>query len=611
MTEATAPASVGTPRTGERVRFEKPTEIASILVLIGVFFAILMGAMDGLVVATVLPTIAVDLHQENGVTFVAGAYLISSTISIPIFARLSDIASRRNVFLVGLAVFIAGSALAGLSQNLTQLIIFRGIQGIGGGGVFPVAIAMIAVLYPPKIRARVTGVLTGAAGLAIVLGPLVGSYIVSVTTWRWVFYINLPFGVLAMVVLLFAVGPLRPLTRGGFDIPGAALLSGWVGALMVALVEVSDAGMGWTNPLIVGLLGGAVVLFAFFLWLELRSREPLVPLRLMGQRIIAATSGIMFFSGIVFSALITFLSVFVGIVLLQNGPERDERRARHHLFPGDPTDPRRGGLGPDTYPGGVPERDTRRASRLLPFAAFFLTQATASTPLWVASGRFPPGRWARPPLYPSGVRSRVLPRWSDHRGAERGPAGRGRCSHRAHPISPEPRWGARDLAPDRFRDLALRSSLRWRDHPGRNHGCTGGHLRRYLSDTGRMRGDRLRVRVALHRTSPADARRGQGATGRIVRCVSSPQRSRFPAVRRRPSVCRASGMKALMQTRGDSRTTTAMAMPVPSGQRVPCRGPLILSRHHNRHDLRDLAGTVPSYHVPARLCEGHPAGRGH
>ena len=182
MTEAAAAVGSDTPKTGERVRFENPTEIASILVLVGVFFAILMGAMDGLVVATVLPTIAVDLHQVNGVTFVAGAYLISSTISIPIFARLSDIASRRNVFLVGLATFIVGSALAGLSQNLDELIVFRGIQGFGGGGVFPVAIAMVAVLYPPETRARVTGLLTGAAGIAIVAGPLVGSYIVTITT---------------------------------------------------------------------------------------------------------------------------------------------------------------------------------------------------------------------------------------------------------------------------------------------------------------------------------------------------------------------------------------------------------------------------------------------
>ena len=113
------------------------SRIASILVLVGVFFAILMGAMDGLVVATVLPTIALDLHQVNGVTFVAGAYLISSTISIPIFARLSDIASRRNVFLVGLGVFIVGSALAGLSQNLSELIVFRAHAGSRRGGRLP------------------------------------------------------------------------------------------------------------------------------------------------------------------------------------------------------------------------------------------------------------------------------------------------------------------------------------------------------------------------------------------------------------------------------------------------------------------------------------------
>jgi MFS family permease len=183
--EKETPSGTGeVPGASGPAPFKELPRVASILVLVAVFFAILMGAMDGLVVATVLPTIALDLHQVNGVTFVAGAYLISSTISIPIFARLSDIASRRNVFLAGLTVFIVGSALAGLSQNLTELIVFRGLQGIGGGGVFPVAIAMIAVLYPPRTRARVTGVLTGAAGLAIVLGPLVGSSIVSVTTWR-------------------------------------------------------------------------------------------------------------------------------------------------------------------------------------------------------------------------------------------------------------------------------------------------------------------------------------------------------------------------------------------------------------------------------------------
>jgi EmrB/QacA subfamily drug resistance transporter len=397
----TAPVVGEVSGEGEPAPFKELPRIASVLVLIAVFFAILMGAMDGLVVATVLPTIALDLHQVNGVTFVAGAYLISSTISIPIFARLSDIASRRNVFLIGLTIFIVGSALAGLSQNLSELIVFRGVQGIGGGGVFPVAIAMIAVLYPPRMRARVTGVLTGAAGIAIVLGPLVGSAIVSVTTWRWVFYINLPFGIMAMVVLLFAVGPLRPAVRGGFDTLGAGLLSGCVAALMIALVEISDEGMGWTNPGIVALLAGSAVLFPAFIWWERRTSEPLVPLGLMRRRIIAASSGTMFFTGIVFSSLLTFLSVFVGVILLQSGPNAatDVRDIIYFL-----AIPLILGAG---LAGQILTRVAYR-NVIVPGLAvavvsgLFLTQLTSSSPLWVLAAGFLPVGGIALPLIPMG-----------------------------------------------------------------------------------------------------------------------------------------------------------------------------------------------------------------
>jgi EmrB/QacA subfamily drug resistance transporter len=395
------PKSETPPPPGGTLAFEGLSRVAGILVLVGVFFAILMGAMDSLVVATVLPTIAVDLHQVNGVTFVVSAYLISSTISIPIFARLSDIASRRNVFLAGLAIFIVGSALAGLSQNLTELIVFRGLQGFGGGGVFPVAIAMVAVLFPPATRARVTGILSGAAGLAIILGPLVGSYIVQVTTWRWVFYINLPFGILAMLVLLFAVGPLRPTTPGRFDSPGAALLTGWVGSLMVALVQVADAGWAWSDPRIVGLLVAAVGLFGAFLWWELRAREPLVPLRLLGQRVIAASSGTMLFTGVVFSSLITFLSVFVGIVLLHDGPNSAGAVRDIIYFLAIPLV-----LGA-VLSGQILTRVSYRnliapGLVLAGLTAFLLTRLTAANPLWVLAGGFLPVGGIALPLIPMG-----------------------------------------------------------------------------------------------------------------------------------------------------------------------------------------------------------------
>ena len=150
MTEDPAPSPTASQLPVPPTPAVPLSEAVGILVFVGVFLAVLMGSMDALVVSTVLPRIASNLHQVNGVTFVVSAYLISSTISIPIFARLSDILSRRNVFLLGLATFIVGSALAGLSQNLDELILFRGVQGFGGGGVFPVAIAMVAILYPPR-----------------------------------------------------------------------------------------------------------------------------------------------------------------------------------------------------------------------------------------------------------------------------------------------------------------------------------------------------------------------------------------------------------------------------------------------------------------------------
>ncbi len=296
------------------------SKTAESLVLVGLFLAILLAGMDALVVNTALPVIASSLHQSSGITFVVAAYLIASTISIPVFSKLSDRFSRRNVFLAGLVVFIAGSALAGLSQDLGQLIAFRAVQGFGSGGFIPVGISMVAVLFPPEMRARLTGILSGAGGIAIVVGPIVGSYIVDVTTWRWVFYVNLPIGLASMAVLLAFLGPLRPERKGRIDALGALLLSAWVALLMFPLVEVSDAGWAWTAPATLGLLAAALVTFAVFVAWELRTEDPVVPLRLLGRRTLGAAGGVSLFNGIVFTSALTFLSVFVGVFLLRSGP---------------------------------------------------------------------------------------------------------------------------------------------------------------------------------------------------------------------------------------------------------------------------------------------------
>jgi MFS family permease len=291
------------------------TRRSELLIIIGILLALLMGALDDFVALTALPTILIQFGQPNSGTFVISAYVIASTASIPIFAKLSDIWSRRNVFLGGLAVFMVGSVLSGLSQNLTELIIFRAVQGFGSGGFFPVGIAIVAVVFPPKTRARVIGALSGVFGIAVVAGPLIGSAIVQYTSWRWVFYVNIPVGLAGFALIVATLGPLRPELVRRFDAAGAALLVGWVAAIMFPLYQIADNGWAWTDTRALGLfgLGGALVV-AFLVW-ELRVENALVPIRLFSHRVIAAGGGATFFIGMVFFPVATFLSLVVGVVL--------------------------------------------------------------------------------------------------------------------------------------------------------------------------------------------------------------------------------------------------------------------------------------------------------
>ncbi len=291
------------------------TGIESLLVIVGIFLSILLAGLDALVVSTALPTIASSLGGGDDLTFVTGAYLIASTVSIPLFSKLSDLGSRRTIYVVALAIFIGGSALAGLSQSLGELIAFRAVQGFGSGAFLPIGIAMVALLYPPKQRAQLIGILSAAGGISIVAGPLLGQYIVSVTTWRWVFYVNLPIGVAAALIISLAVGPLRSTTRGRLDVPGTLLLAGWVSALMLPLVEVSAMRWTWSQPITLGLLGIAIALFVAFVVWELRAPDPVVPLRLLSRRIVAVSGTISLLTGIVLTSMITLLSLLVGVDL--------------------------------------------------------------------------------------------------------------------------------------------------------------------------------------------------------------------------------------------------------------------------------------------------------
>ncbi len=297
-----------TPSKPPSARFE-------LLVSVGILLALLMGALDNFVALTALPVILKQFGQPNSGTFVISAYVIASTASIPIFAKLSDLWSRRNVFLGGLVVFMIGSALSGQSQNLTELILFRAIQGFGSGGFFPVGIAIVAVVFPPKTRARVIGALSGVFGIAVVAGPLIGSAIVQFTTWRWVFYVNIPVGIAGFALIASTLGPLRPEHVRKFDLPGAGLLVGWVASIMYPLYQIVDSGWAWTDSRTLGFLGVGVALVVVFILWELRAENALVPIRLFKIRVMAAGGGATFFIGMVFFPVATFLALVVGVVL--------------------------------------------------------------------------------------------------------------------------------------------------------------------------------------------------------------------------------------------------------------------------------------------------------
>ena len=360
------------------------TPRSELLITVGILLALLMGALDNFVALTALPTILLQFGQPNSGTFVISAYVIASTASIPIFAKLSDLWSRRNVFLGGLVVFIVGSVLSGLSQNLTELIVFRSIQGFGSGGFFPVGIAIVAVVFPPKTRARVIGALSGVFGIAVVAGPLIGSAIVQYTTWRWVFYVNIPVGLAGFALVATTLGPLRPERARKFDLVGAALLIGWVASIMFPLYQIADSGWAWTDSRTLGLFGlGAALVVAFVVW-ELKAENAdnaLVPLRLFSHRVMSAGGGATYFIGMVFFPVATFLSLVVGVVLAP-GLELLGDRQGHPLLPGHTTGRRSspGRAAPDPAP--LPGRNAARASSSGCIGMASLSGLSTTTPLW-------------------------------------------------------------------------------------------------------------------------------------------------------------------------------------------------------------------------------------
>jgi EmrB/QacA subfamily drug resistance transporter len=302
-----------------------PPRRTTLLILGGLLTGLLLAAMDQTIVATAGPTIISDLGGLSLYAWVFSAYILTQTVSLPIFGKLSDLYGRKRFFFLGLIVFMGGSILSGAAQNINQLIIFRAIQGIGSGAFFPIALAIVGVSFPPSMRGRTQGIFASVFGIAAVVGPSVGSYIVDAINWRWIFYINLPLGIASFALIWFGVKESRNANaKPSIDILGVSTLTAWVTLLILGFLDggTTYPWYSWQEYLT---FAGAAALFVAFIVVERRSLEPVIPLDLFKNRTVLSSSAVAFLRGIAFFAVISYIPLFVQAAL--GGSVGDARNA--------------------------------------------------------------------------------------------------------------------------------------------------------------------------------------------------------------------------------------------------------------------------------------------
>jgi EmrB/QacA subfamily drug resistance transporter len=277
------------------------------------FLVLLLAALDQTIVSTALPTIVGELGGLTHLSWVVTAYLLTSTVVTPLYGKFGDLYGRKIVLQVAIVVFLVGSALCGLAQNMVQLIVFRGLQGVGGGGLIVITMAVIGDLIPPRERGRYQGLFGAVFGLATIIGPLLGGFFVDHLTWRWIFYINLPTGVLALAVIAIAL-PARPSRRRHtIDYLGAALLSLALTAVILA-TSLGGNSFPWGSPFIVAMGGTAILSILAFVAVEARSSEPILSLSLFRNRTFAITSAVGLIVGLSLFGSVTYLPIHLQLV---------------------------------------------------------------------------------------------------------------------------------------------------------------------------------------------------------------------------------------------------------------------------------------------------------
>jgi EmrB/QacA subfamily drug resistance transporter len=281
------------------------------LVVMGVILSIFLAAMESTVVATAMPRVVTSLGGLELYSWVFSGFLLTSTVTMPVWGRLSDMVGARRTFLVGLTIFLLGSGLSGLAQSMSQLIGFRMLQGLGAGSLMTIGMTIIGALFRLERRAKMQAYISGVWGVASLCGPLIGGLLADHVSWRWVFYVNVPFGALAMTLI---AGGLRDQPRNGrppvIDYAGLALFTIGVSALLIGVLEAGRVAR-WTGADVLGPLGLAAAAGVAFVAVERRAADPIIPLRLFRVRMVLAAALTGFLAGMAMFGAISFVPLFL------------------------------------------------------------------------------------------------------------------------------------------------------------------------------------------------------------------------------------------------------------------------------------------------------------